>query len=574
MWRNPPIFVTWRDGCIKALTTGFHGILLGVDGRKTGENMKINIIAFVLGVVLFPLIAGAQSNTPPPNWYNLDHAEDGVMGISTEKAYRELLKGKESQTVIVAVIDGGIDVEHEDLRDVMWINVLDSAATGSDEDGNGYVNDKYGWNFLGNPSGENVQYDNLEMTRLLRVLEPKYAAVLPSTPLGEAERREFNEYQRMVSDYAAKLQRAHSGQYNYIAMKRMTDSVVARIGVENPTLEDFNAYKPADDMERTLLRIIRSELKDEPDFSKFYEQLTDGVEYFTNQVKYHLNKDFDPRHIVGDDYENSYERYYGNADVTGPDAEHGTHVAGIIAAVRDNEIGIKGVADNVRIMALRAVPDGDEHDKDIANAIRYAVENGAKVINMSFGKGYVKDKQAVDDAVRYAVENDVLLVHAAGNDAKDIDETPNFPNKHYVDSLGINKGAADSWITVGATQWENDNELVATFSNYGKRSVDVFAPGVKIHSTMPGSTYKDQQGTSMAAPVVSGLAALIRSYYPEFSAVEVKEIIMDSVTPISQRVKIRDEAGRSTRVSLDSISVTGGVVNAYRALQLASQRAK
>lgn len=534
--------------------------------------MKLNIITYVLFATMLPFIAGAQSKTPPPNWYNLDYEEDGVMGISTEKAYRELLRGKDSKTVIVAVIDGGIDIDHEDLRDVMWVNVRDSAATGHDEDGNGYANDKYGWNFLGNANGENVQYDNLEMTRLLRELEPKYASVLPSTPLNEAERREFNEYQRMVSDYAAKMQQANSGQYNYIAMKRMTDSVVARIGVENPTLADFSAYDPENDMERTLVRIIRSELKDEPDFSKFYEQLSDGVEYFTNQVRYHLNKNFDPRHIVGDDYENSYERYYGNADVAGPDAEHGTHVAGIIAAVRDNELGIRGVADNVRIMALRAVPDGDEHDKDVANAIRYAVENGAKVINMSFGKGYAKDKQVVDDAVRFAMENDVLLVHAAGNDAQDIDKTPNFPNKHYVDSLGINMGAADAWITVGATQWENDNELVATFSNYGRRSVDVFAPGVKIHSTMPGSTYEDQQGTSMAAPVVSGLAALIRSYYPQLSAVEVKDIIMDSVTPVSQRVKVRGEDGRNTRVSLDSISVSGGVVNAYRALQLAEER--
>lgn len=534
--------------------------------------MKSNVIIFALIALMLPFVAGAQSKTPPPNWYNLDYEENGVMGISTEKAYRELLQGKESKTVIVAVIDGGIDVDHEDLRDVMWVNYGDSAATGIDADGNGYINDRHGWNFLGNASGENVQYDNLEMTRLLRVLEPKYGSVLPSTSLGEAERREFNEYQRMVADYAARMQQANSGQYNYIAMKRMTDSIVSRMGVESPTLEDFNAYKPADDMERTLLRIIRSELKDEPDFSKFYEQLSDGVEYFTNQVRYHLNKDFDPRHIVGDDYENSYERYYGNADVAGPDAEHGTHVAGIIGAVRDNGTGIMGVADNVRIMALRAVPDGDEHDKDVANAIRYAVENGAKVINMSFGKGYAKDKQVVDDAVRYAIENDVLLVHAAGNDGENIDETPNFPNKHYVDSLGINKGAAEAWITVGATQWENDNELVASFSNYGLRSVDVFAPGVKIHSTMPGSTYKDQQGTSMAAPVVAGLAALIRSYYPELSAVAVKDIILSSVTPVSQRVKIRGADGRNTRVSLDSISVSGGVVNAYRALQLASER--
>lgn len=536
--------------------------------------MKLKFVIYSMILGLLPSLVGAQSGTPPANWYNLDYAEDGVLGISTEKAYRELLNNKRSETVIVAVIDGGIDTEHEDLRDVMWINERDSISTGNDEDGNGYINDKHGWNFLGNGNGENVQYDNLEMTRLLRVLTPKYASVLPSTPLNEGERREFNEYQRMVSEYAAQLQQANSAQYNYIAMKRMADSIVNRIGVENPALADFNSYSARNDMERTMLRIIRSELKDEPNFSKFYEQLGDGIEYFTNQVKYHLNKDFDPRHIVGDDYENSHERYYGNPDVTGPDAEHGTHVAGIIGAVRDNDMGIKGVADNVRIMALRAVPDGDEHDKDIANAILYAVENGAKVINMSFGKGYVKDKKVVDDAVRFAMENDVLLIHAAGNDSQNNDEVPNFPNKHFVDSLGINKGAAEAWLTVGATQWENTNNLVATFSNYGRRSVDVFAPGVKIHSTMPGSTYKDQQGTSMAAPVVSGLAALIRSYYPAFSAVEVREIIMDSVVPISQRVKVRGDDGRNTRTSMADISVSGGVVNAYQALKLAEQRSK
>src|SRR5690606_33153825 len=202
----------------------------------------------------------------------------------------------------------------------------------------------------------------------------------------------------------------------------------------------------------------RKQLKDEPDFSKFYKQVTEGVEYFNNQVNYHLNKEFDPRHIVGDDYEDSSDRYYGNADVTGPDADHGTHVAGIIGAVRDNDIGIKGVADNVRIMVLRTVPDGDERDKDVANSIRYAVENGAKVINMSFGKAFGKDKQAVDDAVRFAAENDVLLVHAAGNDGQNNDETPNFPNRNYVDSLGINKGEAPTWIEVGASQWNNDGE--------------------------------------------------------------------------------------------------------------------
>ncbi|MGV3761222.1 S8 family peptidase [Parapedobacter sp.] len=534
--------------------------------------MAFSKLRSALLLILFPIVSfGQTKDTPPANWFNLDYERDGVMGISTEKAYEELLKGKKSTTVVVAVIDGGVDVNHEDLKDVIWINEKDSAATGTDEDGNGYINDKFGWNFIGNANGENVHYDNLEVTRLIRDLEPKYVSVLPSTPMDGEERREFAEYQKMVTYYANKTQEAHLGQASYTGLKRMVDTMVARIGKEKPALADFENYKAEGDLEKMALRIVKKELKDEPDFSIFYTDLEDGVEHFNNQVNYHLNKAFDPRHIVGDDYENSHERYYGNADVTGPDAEHGTHVAGIIGAVRSNDTGIKGVADNVRIMVLRTVPNGDERDKDVANSIRYAVENGAKVINMSFGKAFVKDKQAVDDAVRFAIENDVLLIHAAGNEGQDNDANPNFPNRNFVDSLGINKGEATAWIEVGASQWNNDSELVASFSNYGRRSVDVFAPGVKIHSTMPGSTYKDQQGTSMASPVVAGLAALIRSYYPQLPAVEVKRIIMQSVTRVDQRVKVAGPDGRNMRVSMNDICVTGGIVNAYRAVQLAEQ---
>lgn len=525
----------------------------------------------IITLVPFYSLGQKTKETPPPNWFNLDFQRDGVMGISTEKAYEELLKGKKSTPVVVAVIDGGVDVNHEDLKDVIWINEKDRASTGKDEDGNGYINDKYGWNFLGNANGENVHYDNLEVTRLIRELEPKYVSVLPSTPMSGEERREFQEYQKMITYYANKTQEARFGQVNYNGLKRVVDTIVARMGKEHPTLADFDNYQAQDDLEKMALRIVKKELKDEPDFSKFYEDLEEGVAHFNNQVNYHLNKDYDPRAIVGDDYENSRERHYGNADVMGPDAKHGTHVAGIVGAVRDNGIGIKGVADNVRIMVLRTVPDGDERDKDVANSIRYAVENGAKVINMSFGKAFAKDKQVVDDAVRFAVENDVLLVHAAGNEGQDNDANPNFPNRNYVDSLGINKGEAKAWIEVGASGWKNDGDLVASFSNYGRRSVDVFAPGVAIHSTMPNSIYKDEQGTSMASPVVAGLAALIRSYYPELPAIEVKRIIMQSVTRPEQRVKVKGPDGQNMRVSMNEICVTGGIVNAYKAIQLAEQ---
>ncbi len=524
---------------------------------------------------LLPYAGEAQNREKKPgkpNWYNLDLQEDGMMGISTEKAYRELLAGKKGVPVVVAVIDGGTDIHHEDLKEVIWEN----PSPGQQQQGNvqvtGYTGDKHGWNFIGNASGEHVQYDNLEMTRLLRELRPKYISVLPTTPLPEKERREFQAYQKMTTEYADKLQRAQMAEISYGGLKRAVDTMMKRLGTEKPTLTQLNNYKPEDPVHARAMKIVRAEVKKEGDFSKFYEELNDGYKYFSNQINYHLNMEYDPRHIVGDNYEDSSERYYGNADVIGPDAEHGTHVAGIIAAKRQNGIGIDGVADQAKIMVLRTVPDGDERDKDVANSIRYAVENGAKIINMSFGKGYVKDRKVLEEAIQFAASNDVLLVHAAGNDGQDNDKNPNFPNRSLTDSLGINQGVVEGWIEVGASGWTNDGDLVAPFSNYGRRSVDVFAPGMQINSTMPGSAYKEQDGTSMAAPVVSGLAALIRSYYPQFTAREVKEIIMKSVVKPGQRLTVREDGARK-RVKMKDISVSGGVVNAYQALKLADKLA-
>lgn len=529
----------------------------------------------LLGVCILPLLGNAQSkDTNPPNWYNLDHEADGIRGISTEKAY-ELLKGRESTTVVVGVLDGGIDYEHEDLKDVMWINPKEVSGNGVDDDNNGYIDDVHGWNFIGNANGDNVHYDNLEVTRLIRLYEPKYISVLPSTPLREDERREFVAYQRMISDYTSKLDQANFGNLNYSRLKEEIDAVAHSIGktIEDLTKADIEAFKPKTDRQKLAIRMTKRELNDDKSFQDFYKELEDAVNYYRAQVDYHLNKSYDTRHIVGDNYEDADERYYGNADIKGPDADHGTHVAGIIAAKRQNGIGINGIADNVQIMGVRMVPDGDERDKDVANGIRYAVDNGAKVINMSFGKGYVYNKKTVDEAIKYAEKKDVLLVHAAGNDAKNIDMTKNYPTKYYTDSLDAVTGEASNWITVGATSSGLDGDLLAEFSNFGYRSVDVFAPGVKINSTMPKSTYKEQNGTSMAAPVVSGLAALLRSYYPELSAKEVKEIILKSATKVDEKVKIRVD-GSTKKVYLDEISVSGGIVNARAAVEAAERYVK
>lgn len=558
-------------------------------------------IAFAFCFV--PFFALAQpKDKPKENWQNLDLQRDGVMGISTEKAY-ELLKGKKSSTVIVAVIDGGVDEEHEDLKANIWKNTVEIAGNEKDDDKNGYVDDVYGWNFIGSSIG-NVHYDNLEVVRLVRELQDKYASVVNSTPLTAKERKEFNQYKKMITDYMTRLDNARRGYDGLSVIKKTTEEIVSKMNKTAPTLKDFDRYKAANEVESKVLKVIKSEMK-RNDYKAFKKDIDDTYKYYTSQVNYHLNMDFDPRDSVKDNYSNAFEKIYGNADITGPDAEHGTHVAGIIGAVRGNGIGINGIADNVKIMGVRTVPDGDERDKDVANAIRYAVDNGAKVINMSFGKGYVWNKAVVDSAVKYAESRDVLLVHAAGNDGKNTDIAANFPNRIYGDitpaerpplfdiqarqtqgmggmprSVVLPKIAPDTtrfslpsaqnWIEVGASSWKNNEDLVAGFSNYGKRSVDVFAPGVQINSTTPGSEYEPNDGTSMASPVVAGLAALIRSYYPTLTAVQVKDIIMKSVTKVNHKVKIKED-GATRKVKLDEISISGGVVNAYNALQLASQ---
>ncbi len=528
---------------------------------------KSKLIIALLGISILPFQGFSQDKKEkaPSNWYNLDYKSDGIMGISTEKAY-EILKGRKSTPVIVAVIDGGVDVHHEDLKDVLWINAKEATPNGKDDDNNGYIDDKYGWNFIGNANGENVNYDNLEVTRQIAKYEPKYISVLPTTPLSESERREFVSYQKMVADYTSKMDEAQFGNTSYKRLNENIEKLIKALGKEpkNITKEDIDAYKAENEQMKMAVRIAKKEVEN-GGFVKFYDNLKDATKYFSAQIDYHLNKEYDSRKIVGDNYEDPTERYYGNPDVKGPDAEHGTHVAGIIAARRNNGIGIDGVADNAKILSLRVVPNGDERDKDVANGIRYAVENGAKVINMSFGKGYASHKKAVDEAIKFAMEKDVLLVHAAGNDSKNIDIYPNFPTKYYTDSLSAIVGEADAWITVGATSWHQDGDLLANFSNYGYKSVDVYAPGVAINSTMPENSYKEQQGTSMAAPVVAGLAALLRSYYPELTAKETKDIIMKSVTKVDQKVKIKAE-GSTKKVYLDEISVSGGIVNAYNAV--------
>ncbi|MGH7618314.1 MAG: S8 family serine peptidase, partial [Gemmatimonadaceae bacterium] len=293
--------------------------------------------------------------------------------------------------------------------------------------------------------------------------------------------------------------------------------------------------------------------------------IDDGLKSLEGQLKYGLNPDYDSRTLVGDHYSDPTERHYGNADVMGQDAEHGTHVAGIIGAVRGNGIGVDGIAPAVKFMMIRVVPDGDERDKDIANAIRYATDNGAQIISMSFGKPYSPYKSTVDDAVKYADAHGVLMIHAAGNDGADLSKGKNFPTPAFLGG-----GHAINWIEVGASSWKGGVDLAGSFSNYGKHEVDVFAPGVDILSTEPGNNYGRLSGTSMAAPVVSGLAALLMSYYPNLSAGDIRRIIVSSVSRHADQMVNKPGEG-SDKVPFGTLSVSGGIVNAYRAVKMAEE---
>lgn len=515
----------------------------------------------ILGVfAVTPFLSYAQQK---PNWQNLDLKTDSVFGISTEKAYKELLKGKKSTPVIVAVLDGGVDLNHEDLKRVIWSNKKEIAGNGIDDDKNGYIDDIHGWNFLGGKNGS-IEFENLELTRLVRRDMARFADVTAAN----VEAKDKAAYDTFIANRTAlekRLATAKSDYQGITGFKYYLDLVVKKIGKDNPTLADFQNFKPVTRQEEGIQAAITDVLKKEPDFNTFYEsQIVAGVKQTKEQVEYNLNLEYDPRSIVGDDQANDNERYYGNNDVKGPDALHGTHVAGIIGADRNNAIGIKGIADNVMIIGVRNTPNGDERDKDVANAIRYAADNGAKVLNMSFGKGYSWNKAVVDEAVKYAVSKDVLLVQAAGNDNQDIDVENNFPSRKYLDG-----GVANSYIVVGASDSKDDETLKAPFSNYGKTAVDVFAPGVAIRSTVPDNKYLNEDGTSMAAPVVTGLAALIRSYYPKLTAVQVKEIILKSVVKINHPVNNRKDAD-TVSMSFADLCVTGGIVNAYNALKLAA----
>ena len=518
--------------------------------------MKITHL-LIVAILGFCLSANAQTakkskltDNQLKRWSHLDLEKDSIPGMSVDRAYNEFLKGRKGVKVIVGIVDSGVDIEHEDLKSMVWTNKKEIAGNGKDDDRNGYVDDIHGWNFLGDITKENLEYERIVNNKSL-VDEATYNLALTKFNKKKDESKTVKVQMEQTLNAVNKADETIS--------KLLGKTVYTIDEVTAIVTEDKDVEKSKNIMQRMLgFGLPVAQLKIE------IQKQLDAATATTNAEKPYKNY----RTTLGDNPNDIKDAKYGNNNVIGPDKDealHGTHVAGIVAQSRFNSKGGDGVANNVLILTVRAVPDGDEYDKDIALGIRYAVDNGAKVINGSFGKNYSPHKDWVFDAIKYAASKDVLFVHAAGNDSKDIDQAPNFPN----DADGANPEYANNVLTIGALNFEYGASQMANFSNYGKENVDIFAPGVQIYATTPNNTYSYLSGTSMAAPNTAGVAALIRAYYPSLKAVQVKQIIMESGTPLTNSFNLAGTNGNQTNLS--SISKTGKIVNAYNALLMAEK---
>jgi subtilisin family serine protease len=523
--------------------------------------------AFALTLAGFSFTSYGQSTTdpePPKDWHLRDKSSGGFNGISLEKAYN-FVKGKQSKTVIVAVIDSGIDTTHEDLKRVLWTNPGEIPGNKIDDDKNGYVDDVHGWNFIGGKDGRNVKEDSYEAARVYHSLKSRFENA-DTTKLSKADLELYHTWRAAYTDLTSgvdmnevlMLQRLYP-------MLHVGDSIITiDLKKKEFTAKDLEGYKSSNPQATMAANVFNEIFKQNAGQEVSNVQLMEQLEGEIRKGESITTAPPDYRgQIVKDNEADFNDRFYGNNDLMASTPYHGTHVSGIIAGDRTNNKGMNGIADNVRIMTVRAVPDGDEHDKDIALAIRYAVDNGAKIINMSFGKGFSPQKQWVDDAVKYAESKGVLLVHAAGNDGANIDVARNFPSATFL--TGNMK--ASNWITVGASAPNGD--LAADFSNYGKESVDVFSPGVGIYSSIPGgTTYGKSSGTSMASPVTAGVAAFLLEYYPNLTAQQIKYAIENSVVKIDEETTL---PGGEDKVGFSTLSKTGGIINAYNAVKLADE---
>ena len=533
---------------------------------------KVLIAAAFLASFSFAFAQDKMQDNDLKTWYHKDFSTTNVYGVNTNNAYKFLeSKGLKPRTVVVGVLDSGVEVDHPGLINNMWKNPNEIPNNGIDDDKNGYVDDIYGWNFIGGKTAD-VDADNLEVTRMVKKYQPIFEGTDSAKNRANQAKmpEEYAIYQKSKKLYDEKGSEAKQYYHYFSGFNNAIPSIVKTLNGKTLTKANLAAIKPASQEDSRNLQILNSLVQDAGNVGKtpkeveelLRKEIEGALKHYESQATKHYNLDFDPRaEIVGDNYDNYNEKHYGNNHYEGPDASHGTHVSGIIAGLPHGNEAQYGVAHKVaKIMTVRAVPDGDERDKDVANAIRYAVDNGAKILNMSFGKAVSPGKKHVWDAMKYAEKKGVLLVKAAGNDNQNIGENEYFPTNFMKQS--DEKPFVSNMIVVGAST-NNSQNLRARFSNYNGKMVDVFAPGQEIYSTVPDAKYEYLQGTSMASPVVAGAAAVLWAYMPSLTPQQIKEALVKTVNKSTVNANVDSNA------NFDQISVAGGVIDLYKAAQYA-----
>ncbi len=481
---------------------------------------------------------------------------DTLQGLRSKEALAFLNSKhlKPKRQIILAIIDSGIDTTVVDLQAALWKNPKEK-LDGKDNDRNGYVDDLNGWNFLGTKDGSfNMISAGTQEYREFKRLFPKYK-YCDSTMIPE-DTTEYAYYKKMRKK--AGIQN-YLRFFEYVSLKneayRSLDSLLRLqplLAKDTLTLEGLRQLSMTDDelwnkaYQSILVDIYRANRHTR------WDELMEGHQEQFDLMRKRIEgieKDRDKRLLMGDDMKDIDDRFYGNRILQTEDCEHGTIVAGIIAGQGKSAGSPQGIYPEARLMIIRAVPNGDEYDKDVATAIRYAVDNGAKIINLSLGKYNSPQADMVSQAIAYAARKDVLLLQSAGNNARNIDSLSYFP------ASKDKKGKVfPNYMRVGASDKQGKP---CSFSNYGKEEVDVFAPGVEVTSVTVGGRYTQSQGTSIASPAAAATAAIIRSYFPRLKAAQVKNILIETARPLPSNKYCR-----------------GGVIDALRAVESAMEIAK
>ncbi|WP_445455707.1 S8 family peptidase [Flavobacterium sp. HNIBRBA15423] len=547
--------------------------------------MRLIIVLIIVLIGCKPLKKNDLNKTTYKKW----HLNNSLNGISLNKWHKENPK-KIKEQIVIAVLDTQIDTNHEDLQDQFWVNIDEIPNNTIDDDNNGYIDDVNGWNFLGTKSGNYIVWANFEYVRFIRDWKEKFEGK-KKEDVEDKDLENFKIYSRCIAVLNYKKKYYENNQksldYDIFIYPKAKDTLKYYFPNEDYNYEKLaNLYnKVKGDDKRTYSDMLNN--KDEDFLALVYnfysnyasnitslEILQDKKIQTDSILKKNLNIDYNERVFIGDN-PNILEKGYGNNKINAKIKEirsfntHSTEVSSIMASIRSNGLGSDGFSNNIKIMPLTISASGDEHDKDIAMAIYYAVDNGAKVINMSFGKDFSLHKEWVFEAMQYAENKNVLLVHCSSNDSRDIDRYHDYPN-----DIGYNKlpEVVDNFISVGSISKRTDSTMVSSFSNYGKKNVDIFAPGEEIYVAIPDNQYKYDSGTSLAAPMVSGTAALIWLYYPNLTVQEVKNIILESGVTIDKMVI--KPGTKDEMVHFSELCKTGKILNTYNAMKMAEEVSK